>query len=318
MDAEGIKDIVKNLMLDDRLLWDFYMLITDCDVKITNAINATKKEILSNRWLCRKHPHLEKCSDTVYRSFCKGHFNKILVKRLTQHLHDYKKEYNIARLPNNCGVTKIVSYVCVAFTDILANFDSYKDRSEMMDQLLDHLCENSNHDTALCKLRKCTELEISADHVQISKDLKDYLSKHLISWIKKDVLDKLEVVTTTNEIEAINKAITKLLPKNEFHRNVNVVDTMAGITMLRSNHGEIINVDILIELGVPRRLIPKTLIAFWRQNDDGKQNTRDNSNTSEYKTHRSERKSARKEDNASLTKAAKSTRRDKDDLNVFD
>ena len=61
----------------------------------------------------------------------------------------------------------------------------------------------------------------------------------------------MTVITTSNPCKGANKLITKLLPKNIFHRNVTLIIAYVILTLLELKLVKIVLLYALIELGIP-------------------------------------------------------------------
>ena len=114
------------------------------------------------------------------------------------------------------------------------------------------------------------------------------------------------MMTTTDRCDSAKKSITKLLPKNVFHRDVKVITVLTLITLLRINFGEMIFLQISLELGIPESSVPASLINKWFVNDNGTDRRRLSS-----KKRREHVKKSRNLDNKMKTKKYGQTRRNK-------
>lgn len=102
----------------------------------------------------------------------------------------------------------------------------------MVEQIFSHLSENSKHDTQLCKDKQDPSSLVLPD------SLADFLTEHVAKYLSKSVIQRMTLTTTTNECEAINKSLCKLLPKDTNKQNTNTGETYACIAMIRASHGQ--------------------------------------------------------------------------------
>lgn len=317
MDSEGARLIVRDILLNNDLKFDVYIVIADGDAKITSSIETLKTKILKNHVLTKQYPHLNNCTSKVLRDFCTSHITKHILEKLQQLIKDWKKKYNNnKKMPKHSSVTDIIKYTSVALTDILDKYTGPQDRCDMVLQLFDHLAINSKHNSTLCKDRGCDKNHDM--HIKLPISLAKYLTKHLSTYINSSVLKKVVLMTTTNQVETINKSITRLLPKNIFHRNTNVIDCLTCVVMLQSNHGQIINKNILIKLGFTDTDIPQRLIDEWMRLDRKKQQKRIDCHDPTKQQRAKGYKKARKQDNTEKTQKYKATRKKKGEIIMYD
>ena len=148
-------------------------------------------------------------------------------------------------------------------------------------------------------------------HIKLPTTLTNTLNKDFLEYIDKTVLSKMSMMETTNRYESANKSVTKLMPKNIFHRERRIIDCLSTTTILRCNFGEMIFLPILLDLGIPYDSIPKGLSKKWFTNDNTKQQRRFYSSEQEVKQQRKFCHKSRKTDNKQKTKKYGSTRREK-------
>ena len=310
MDTDGGKGVVESILLNKKMGFDVTFILTDADASITAECEKHKKSLMANKRMCRNNPQLNDCSPTIARDYCLGHIKKHLIKQLRNCLTEWKHDQNLSRMPAGLNVENVTKYFSVAFSFVLSTFANYKERKIGLKHLFDHLRENSEHDSELCTLRKCQEKD---DHFSLPDSLIDKLNSTFIKYIDRTVIKNMTMMTTTNRCEGANKSITKLLPKNIFHRDIRVIIAYVILTLLKLNFGKIVLLYVLLELGIPEICIPIGLIQRWQKQKEKMQAQRYRNTKPDKKERKKYRKSARKLDNQQRTKAFKATRRKKND-----